>query len=88
MRSSPMNVMILDHLQLTDFFTTGLGFDLAGALLVARGLIADPAELNRITESFYGSNPYQAVSAARDRIDALSGLASLALGFVLELESK
>jgi hypothetical protein len=71
-------------LQVTDFFTAGLGFDIAGAFLVARGLIADPAELNRVAGSFYGSNPYQAVSRARDRIDAISGLAALGLGFLLQ----
>lgn len=68
-----------------DLYALGLGFDFVGALLLAFGLVANNlAELNRIAGSFYGSNPYQAVSAARDRINAISGVVLLLLGFVVE----
>jgi hypothetical protein len=76
--------MAHDYLQLQDFFTAGLGFDLGGAFLLARGLISSPAQLNQKAGSFYGSNAYLAVSVARDRIDALSGVSALAIGFLLQ----
>lgn len=57
-----------EHLfQVQDFWTAGLGCDLGGAFLLARGLINRPAELTRLAGSFWGSNHYQALSVARNR---------------------
>lgn len=71
------------YLQLYDLFVVGLGLDLAGAYLVARGVVASPATLMRLV-GFIGSYQYTAAGRARDRLDALAGLVSLALGFALQ----
>jgi hypothetical protein len=75
---------VCDYFQLEDFFTAGLGFDVGGAFLLARGLINRPAELTRLAGSFYGSNDYQALSVARNRLDAVTGITALLAGFGLQ----
>jgi hypothetical protein len=76
--------MTSDYLQLQDLYTAGIGFDLAGAVLLARGLINRPAELTRLAGSFWGSNAYQAISVARNRLDAVAGVVALGAGFTLQ----
>lgn len=70
--------------QLQDLYTAGIGFDLGGAFLLARGLINPPAELTRLGSSFYGSNRFQAISLARNRLDAVAGVSGLFAGFILQ----
>jgi hypothetical protein len=71
------------YLQIQDFYTAGGGCDLGGAFLLARGLINRPAELTRLAGSFWGSNSYQAVGVAKNRLDALVGLVGIGAGFTL-----
>lgn len=74
-----------EHLfQVQDLWTAGLGCDLGGAFLLARGLINGPAELTRLAGSFWGSNRYQALSVARNRLDAIAGVTGLLAGFGLQ----
>jgi hypothetical protein len=67
-----------------DLLTAGLGFDLGGAILLAKGLLASPRDIGRRATSFYDFSAAEAVSLARDRIDAIAGLTSLAFGFILQ----
>lgn len=67
-----------------DVFTVGLGFDIGGAYLLARGLLAPPPLLASRTASMYGSNAYAVVSQAEDRIRGAFGLGSLVFGFTLQ----
>lgn len=68
-----------DLLALEDVFVGGLGFAVAGAYLLGRGLLPSPGALAR------RSRPDDAaiVAAAQARVDALTGLIALALGFAL-----
>ena len=75
--------MASGYFQLQDFYVAGGGCDLGGTLLLARGLINRPAELTRLSGSFYASNAYQAVSVAKNRLDALVGIIGLGVGFTL-----
>jgi hypothetical protein len=75
--------MASGYFQLQDFYVAGGGCELGGALLLARGLINRPAELTRLSGSFYGSNAYQAISVAKNRLDALVGILGLGVGFTL-----
>lgn len=75
--------MASGYLQLQDFYTAGVGCDLGGAFLLARGLINRPAELTRLAGSFYGSNAYEAISVAKNRLDAVVGVLGLGAGFTL-----
>jgi hypothetical protein len=52
--------------------------------LLARGLINRPAELTRLATSFWNSNRYQALSLARNRLDAIVGVLGLGIGFALQ----
>lgn len=74
-----------DYFQLQDFYTAGVGCDLGGAFLLARGLINRPVELTRLAGSFWGSNAYQAISIAKNRLDAVAGVLGLGAGFTLAI---
>ncbi len=54
-------------------------------IALARGLINRPAELTRLAGSFWGSNSYQAVGVAKNRLDALVGLVGIGAGFTLAI---
>jgi hypothetical protein len=67
-----------------DLFVVGLGFDLVGAWLLARGLIAKPEIIVMRNASYWASNAPSALASAQDRIDGLFGVGSLLLGFMLQ----
>lgn len=77
--------MLHDYLQVQDLWTTGIGFDLGGAYLLAKGLIMEPRKLTQVSGSYWNGNAYLAPSVARDRINAISGVGMLGLGFTLQL---
>jgi len=68
----------------TDLFVVGLGFDLVGAWLLARGLIAKPGIIVSRNTAYWGSNAPSGFAAAEDRTDGQFGVASLLFGFVLQ----
>src|SRR6266540_2200814 len=72
------------YLSIDDLFTAGLGFDLAGAGLLAYGLLLSPREISWQAGTFPGYNSMQAVSLARNRVDALMGFTSIGLGFLCQ----
>jgi hypothetical protein len=72
------------NLTLTDLFVVGLGVELVGAWLIARGLLASPARL----KSFGNVGALGAgdvAERARDRVDALFGMVYLLIGFLAQL---
>lgn len=71
-------------LQLQDLYTAGIGFDLGGAFLLARGLINSPAELSRLSGTYFDFNKFQAISVAKNRLDAVAGVSGLGAGFILQ----
>jgi hypothetical protein len=66
-----------------DLFMAGLGFDIAGALLLARGLLSSPAEIAELN-TLEGLESGATVAQVRDRVDAEFGVGSLILGFTLQ----
>jgi len=69
-------------LQVTDLFAVGIGFDIAGAYLLARGLLISPHGLwVRFTIAGAGT---RFVDEAKDRVMAVVGLGTLASGFVIK----
>jgi hypothetical protein len=58
--------------------------EIGGGLLLGIGLLVGHAELTRRAGAFRSADPHRAVAAARDRVDAISGLVGLAAGFVLQ----
>ena len=78
----------------SDLFVVGLGFDLVGAWLLARGLIAKPDVIVMRITSFWGAgmDPASGFAAAEDRVDGsfgvwvlVAGFGLQALGYVLDL---
>jgi hypothetical protein len=75
---------VCSFLSVDDFFTAGLGFDLAGAYLLGVGLLASAGDVARRATTFPGYNSGQVVSMAKSRVDAIAGLASIAVGFICQ----
>ncbi len=73
-----------DFLSVSDFFVVGLGFDLVGAYLLARGLRFKPSRLALKAGSFFDGNPNVVVGGIEDRVDGSFGLVYLVLGFGLQ----
>jgi hypothetical protein len=81
--------------EITDLFVVGLGFDLVGAWLLARGLVAKPGVIVHRHMPYWGDgliDPVPSFAAAEDRIDGRCGVGALlcgfgfqALGYVLDL---
>lgn len=68
-------------LSVEDFFVAGIGFDIAGASLLAFGLFARPA---RIAGDLRFKGTPMLVRAGTDFVDGVFGLASLVVGFTLQ----
>lgn len=69
-------------LSVEDISAVGLGFDIAGACLLARGVLLSPAQIGR-SATYSGLASAGAVTL-RDRVDAEVGVSLLVLGFVLQ----
>ena len=69
-------------LQVTDLFAVGIGFDIAGAYLLARGLLISPHGL-WVRFTIAGADT-RFVDEAKDRVMAVVGLGALASGFVIQ----
>jgi hypothetical protein len=75
-------------LSVDDAFTVGVSFDLLGGFLLGRGLLAHPAQIaNRnthVTVVGSGFNAPEAMAQIEARADAVAGLTSLGVGFLLQ----
>jgi hypothetical protein len=67
-----------------DSFTIGVAFDLLGGYLLGRGLLASPYEIAQRESTRWGWNSAEVIGQIRAGADARVGLASLAIGFVLQ----
>lgn len=72
------------QLTITDLFVVGLGVELVGAWLVARGLLLSPSMLKSFG-TWAGIGPADVVDRARNRIDARFGIFFLMAGFAVQL---
>jgi hypothetical protein len=69
----------------SDLFAAGAGCDVAGAFLLARGLIVGPGDILRRSvtgEKFF--SPAETASQISDKVDATLGLVTLGVGFVVQ----
>jgi hypothetical protein len=63
----------------------GLGVDLAGASILAIGLLAAPVTLGAQATAFWDFSPQLGAAGARARVDAEVGLSGLVLGIGLQI---
>lgn len=68
---------------ITDLFVVGLGFDIAGAGLLARGLLISHEQIKKFG-TWAGLGHAQVVDRARNRVDAQFGISLLLAGFILQ----
>jgi hypothetical protein len=67
-----------------DVFAAGLGCDLAGAYLLAQGLLTSPTDAANRTAMSQNSFASWNVRAAEDRADGSAGVIALCTGFLLQ----
>lgn len=68
-----------------DLFTTGIGCDISGAYLVARGLLMRPADIRAITSTRLEYSGPQIASRVHDRVAGRFGVGALIVGFIFQL---
>ncbi len=71
-------------LSLNTLFLVGLALDIAGAVLLAKGLLLSSEQIARLTGTYFGWNAGEAIARAEDKVDARFGLGCLLLGFGLQ----
>jgi hypothetical protein len=74
---------ISPHLSILDLFIVGLGVEVFGGYLVAKGLLLSPSAL-KVFGTNAGIGIADVVDRVKSRVDALIGLALLILGFGLQ----
>lgn len=74
---------ICDLFSITDLFMVGLGFDIAGAVLLLRGLLLSPGAIAAL-QTYHGINVGATLERAENRIDGFYGGFGLVAGFVLQ----
>jgi hypothetical protein len=68
-----------------DVFVIGIGFDIAGAYLLAKGLLLSSRQILRLSSSYFDFNPAQVVARVDDKVSTTLGLTSLVIGFLCQL---
>lgn len=69
-----------------DIFVAGIGFDIAGAFLLARGLLFLSApEILNLAASYYGWSPPEIVARVEEKVSTNIGVGALVLGFLFQL---
>jgi hypothetical protein len=74
-----------DLFSLQDLLVAGLGFDIAGAWLLAHGLLGSTREMAKLSGTYWGVNRAEQLRLARDKVDASFGLMALLVGFGLQV---
>jgi hypothetical protein len=69
----------------TDLFTAGLGAEVAGAVLLAKGLLLSPSQLVARSRSFWSYSPTQIIGLVDDRVEAVFGVIGIGAGFLAQL---
>ncbi len=67
-----------------DLFLAGIGLDVAGAYLLGRGLLTEPATILRKATPYWNFSAPVALAQAEDRVDAIAGIVVLLVGFGLQ----
>lgn len=73
-----------EWLVVADLLAIGLGFDIAGAYILARGLFASETQIALTSAKRVGYSSVLAFRSAQDRVDGYIGLATLVLGFAIQ----
>jgi hypothetical protein len=74
-----------DWLAVEDLFTLGLGFDIAGAALLAQGLLVSSADIRQTARTYGWFNADIANSRIGDKVAGCSGRVALILGSLLQI---
>jgi hypothetical protein len=79
-----LNLSVHPSFGYEDLFLAGLGFDIAGAYLVSRGLLQRIPQLATAGATMYALERPKAPYAVDDRVRGTVGLVALVIGFALQ----
>jgi hypothetical protein len=76
---------VQDLLSYQDVFAFGIGLDIAGAFLLAKGLLLSTRQILSLSTPHYGWSPPEVLARVDDRVSTEIGVSALALGFACQL---
>jgi hypothetical protein len=76
---------MLSAISWSDISLVGIGLDIAGAVLLAKGLLMTDKQVIGVTRTIFGYNPDHVVSRVEDRIAATVGVLSILVGVAAQL---
>ncbi|TME57173.1 MAG: hypothetical protein E6I60_02405 [Chloroflexi bacterium] len=76
---------VFDYLSYEDIFVVGIGFDIAGAFLLAKGLLLPSRQIMNLSATYFGFNPSEVVARVEDKISTYIGVSALVTGFLFQL---
>ncbi len=74
-----------DLISYEDVFALGIGLDIAGAFLLAKGLLLSTRQILNLAATTYGWSAYEVIVRVEDRVSTSVGVAALGLGFICQL---
>src|SRR5439155_9132508 len=69
----------------SDVFVVGIGLDIAGAYLLAKGLLMGDRQVLGLARTYFDASPDQVVARVDDRIAGTVGVMALVVGFLFQL---
>ncbi len=76
---------VQDLLSYEDVFAIGIGLDIAGAFLLAKGLLLSIRQIRNLSATYFDFSGAEVVARVEDRVSTYIGVAALALGFMCQL---
>jgi len=76
---------MLNIVSWSDLSLVGMGLDIAGAVLLAQGLLMNDKQVIGVTRTIWNFNPDHVVSRVEDRIAGTVGISSIVVGVVAQL---
>src|SRR5690242_15045512 len=74
-----------DVLSYQDVFAVGIGLDIAGAFLLAKGLLLSTRQIRSLSATYLDFSGPDVVARVEDKVSTQIGVAALALGFMCQL---
>ena len=74
-----------DVLSYQDVFAVGIGLDIAGAFLLAKGLLLSTRQIRSLSAMYWDFSAPDVVARVEDKVSTQIGVAALALGFICQL---
>jgi len=76
---------VQDVISYQDIFAVGIGLDIAGAFLLAKGLLLSTRQIRNLSATYFDFSGPEVVARVEDKVSTQIGVAALGLGFMCQL---